>query len=216
MRGIIFLMSVQFAWTMPFSNDERYIHDIVGLVKEDLRFYEQLENEPLLVNSSSSEDSIKNLLALYTVKSRLNEIQKKEMERIQQQQELDTELDIIIEHLDYTNEHNFKRSDIEKLHGKLIDDIKDNNDILEQVHDLHNSVSNQVQHKLKKDESKVTMEEIISTGQGLNHQSSYFDALRKTQEYDEDSSVSDLRRMERPPSVLIVKKTRQVPRGRLL
>lgn len=153
-------MLVQLAWTMPFTNDERYIHDIVGLVKEDLRYYEQLENEPLLVskkrffwiimsnntlkvNASSSEDGIKNLLELYTVKSRLNEIQKKEMERIQQQQELDTELDIIIEHLDYTNEHNFKRSDIEKLHGKLLDDIKDNTDVLEHVNYLHNSVNNQ-------------------------------------------------------------------------
>lgn len=160
MRGIFFLVLVQLASTMPFTNDERYIHDIVGLVKDDLRFYEQLENEPLLVsraldvshnihmmtlkvNSSSSEDGINNLLALYIVKSRLNEIQKKEIERIQQQQELDTELDIIIEHLDYTNEHNFKRSDIEKLHGKLLDDIKDNNDILEKVNDIHNSVTNQ-------------------------------------------------------------------------
>lgn len=82
-------------------------------------------------------------MELYSVKSRLNEIQKKEMERIQQQQELDTELDIIIEHLDYTNEHNFKRSDIEKLHGKLLDDIKDNTDVLEHVNYLHNAVNNQ-------------------------------------------------------------------------
>lgn len=191
------------------------------------------------MNSSSSDGSIKNLLALYIVKSRLNEIQKKEMERIEQQQELDTELDIIIEHLDYTNEHNFKRSDIEKLHGKLLDDIKDNTDILEKVNDLHNSMTNQgkflllicklatnnktftVQHKMKKSESKVSMEEIISASQGLNPRSNYFDALREVQDYEDnmDSSRPDYRRlnnMERPPNVLTVKKTRQVARGRLL
>lgn len=50
MRRVFFLILVQLAWTMPFANDERYIHDIVGLVKEDVRFYEQLENEPLLVS----------------------------------------------------------------------------------------------------------------------------------------------------------------------
>lgn len=50
MNRIFFLALVQVAWTMPLSNDKRYIHDVVGLVKEDLRFYEQLENAPLLVS----------------------------------------------------------------------------------------------------------------------------------------------------------------------
>lgn len=95
------------------------------------------------MNISSSDDGIKNLLSLYSVKATLNEIQKREMERIQQQHELDAELDIIIEHLDYTNEHNFKRSDLQKLHGKRLDDLKFNSDILEKINEFHSSVSYQ-------------------------------------------------------------------------
>lgn len=71
---------------------------------------------------------------------------------------------------------------------------------------------------MKKSESKVSMEEIISAYQGLNHNSNYFDALREAQDY-EDSERHDFRsinNMERPPNVLTVKKTRQVARGRLL
>lgn len=54
MRRIFCLVLVQLVWTMPSTNDERYIRDIVGLVKDDLRFYEQLENEPLLVSKHGS------------------------------------------------------------------------------------------------------------------------------------------------------------------
>lgn len=73
---------------------------------------------------------------------------------------------------------------------------------------------------MKKSESKVSMEEIVSAYQGLNHNSHYFDALREAQDYkDISESGHDFRRinnMERPPNVLTVKKTRQVARGRLL
>lgn len=86
---------------------------------------------------------ISNLLSIYLVKSRLNEIQKREIKRIHQQQLIKEELEIVAHHFDYINEHNFEKSDFESIRGKLLEDIKDNEEILDLVNDIHQSVSEQ-------------------------------------------------------------------------
>lgn len=80
---------------------------------------------------------MQSLMSIYTVESRLNEIQKREIQRIEQHQSIQKEL---FDYLNTFQEDIYHRSDLESIREKYLEDIKSNEEMLRMLSDIYRSV----------------------------------------------------------------------------